>query len=427
MKLPDTFFMLFVCCLAASFASAESPTQPQVISTIQPGDRVAIVGNTFADQLRIHGYLESLLLQSSAHNSVSIRNLGWAGDMLTARDRPTNFPTEEATLTAHKTDVIIACFGLGESFAGQQKIGEFQTNLKAFIASHAGKKYNDKSEVRLILVSPIAHENLGELTPMREKRNSELRAYTAAMKEVASRTNVPFVDLFAPSLYLMDESKGPNLTTNGIHLNQYGYWAMSKSFAGQLVGKNLAEDQAWRLIVDIKSKTSTSRGVDISEIATVGNTLSFLVTEKSAPSLPPPTDQTLPPQLQFCRDTLRIESLSPGTYQLSVDEKPVVSATADAWAEGVAIDASPAHQEAEAFRTAINDKNLQFTYSWKALNQVHIVGERKSSRSGQALPQEVIEFNELAKKRDRELRDGVELKSRRWTIVRVEQRSEEKR
>ena len=78
-----------------TFASAEAP--------IQPGDRIAIIGNTFADQLRIHGYLETLLLQQTRQDPVSIRNLGWGGDMLTARDRPTGFPAEAATLTAQKT------------------------------------------------------------------------------------------------------------------------------------------------------------------------------------------------------------------------------------------------------------------------------------------------------------------------------------
>ena len=65
----------------------------------------------------------------------------------------------------------------------------------------------------------------------------------------------------------------------------------------------------------------------------------------------------------------------------------------------------------------INDKNRQFVYSWKALNQVHIVGERKKSASGQALPAEVIAFNELTKQRDKELRKGFELKTREWKLT----------
>ena len=148
-----------------SVAPAQSP--------IQPGDHIAIVGNTFADQLRIHGYLESLLLQHATENPVSIRNLGWAGDMLTARDRPTNFPSEDSTLTAHETDVIIACFGMGESFAGEERLEDFKSELKTFITSHAGKRYNADSTVRLILVSPIACEDLGRLTP--ESRGAKSR------------------------------------------------------------------------------------------------------------------------------------------------------------------------------------------------------------------------------------------------------------
>ena len=107
----QAFLTFLVAAVTVTSAFAEAP--------IRPGDRVAIVGNTFADQIREHGYLETLLLQRTQENPVSVRNLGWGGDMLTLRDRPTNFPTEESTLTDHQTDVIIACFGLGESFNGE--------------------------------------------------------------------------------------------------------------------------------------------------------------------------------------------------------------------------------------------------------------------------------------------------------------------
>ena len=82
------------------------------------------------------------------------------------------------------------------------------------------------------------------------------------------------------------------------------------------------------------------------------------------------------------------------------------------------LDQSPAHRETEALRLKINDKNLQFTYSWKALNQVHIVGERKKSPAGAALPNEVIRFNELAILKDAELRETRPLKTRTWKLTR---------
>lgn len=398
--------------LTASFAAAEPP--------IKPGDRIAIIGSTFADQLRIHGYLETLLLQHTRKNPVSIRNLGWGGDMLTARDRPTGFATEESTLTAHQTDVIIACFGMGESFAGEEGLEKFKIQLAALIASHSGKKYNGKSAVRLILVSPIACEDLGRLTPSPDKRNGELSAYTRAMREVATDAKVPFVDLFEASQYLMNAPIGPNLTNNGIHLNSFGYWAISHAFFDQLTaGDQIAKQPSWLLRINAATKSSDARGIGILELSTDESGLSFRVNEESAPRLRPPTVQSLPPQLEAVRDTLIVENLKPGKYLLTVNQEPVASATAKAWAEGVAVDSTPAHKAAEAYHAVVNDKNLQFTYSWKALNQVHIVGERRGSPSGKSLPEEVIEFNRLANNLDKILSKGIELKSRQWRISRI--------
>ena len=108
----------------------------------------------------------------------------------------------------------------------------------------------------------------------------------------------------------------------------------------------------------------------------------------------------------------------PGEYLLQVDGQNVISGSNEQWANGLPIDQSPAHKEAEAFRIKVNDKNLQFTYSWKALNQVHIVGERKKSPAGAALPEEVIRFNELAILKDAELREANPPKTRAWKLIR---------
>ena len=402
---------LFV--LVAAFCA----TQAVAKSPIRPGDRVAIVGNTFADQLRIHGYLETVLFQSS---KVSIRNLGWGGDMLAARDRPTGFPSEESSLMEHKTDVIIACFGMGESFGGEEGIKNFKADLQSFISSHAGKKYNGKSDVRLILVSPIAYEDLGKRTPARERRNRELQAYSHAMRDVAGSARLPFVDLFETSRYVMDEKEGPNLTTNGIHLNSFGYWAISHAFLDQLTGE---PRKRWVLRIDAKSKTGRAEGVELSRISPDQKGVSFKVEESSAPSLRPPGEGgvDLPPQLAGRRDTLIVTNLAPGSYTLIVDDQEVVTAKHDAWERGIAIDSTPSHLKLEELRSAINDKNLQFTYSWKALNQVHIVGERRKSPSGRALPKEIIEFNTLANKREADLKGHLQGKVRQWHLVPAKQ------
>ena len=380
---------------------------------IRPGDHIAIIGNTYADQLRIHGYLETLLLQRTQENPVSIRNLGWGADTLSTRERPTNFPTEESTLLAHGTDVIIACFGMGESFAGKDGIEKFSQDLVNFITSHSGKQYNGSSEVRLILVSPIAHEQLGELTPGVKHRNRELLAYCQAMAKVASAQTIPFVNLYEQTLYLMEDDGAPKLTVNGIHLNSYGYWAASRILADTL----LPGDPSWLLQVDAQSGKAVTRGALISKAKPRDGGLHFTVEENSPPGLMPPTSGKVHDSLAGNRDRLIVENLAPGKYLLSIDGKPVTKAGHENWAKGVAIDSSPAHRDLEACRDSINDKNLQFTYSWKALNQVHIVGERKSSPSGRSLPAEVIKFNELAIEREMNLKSAIKPRTRQWLLL----------
>ena len=385
-------------------ASAESP--------IQPGDRVAIVGNTYADQLRIHGYLETLLLQRSGDEPISVRNLGWGGDLIQLRDRPTNFPSDASTLTAHKTDVIVICFGMGESFAGQSGLSDFRSHVKRFIADHKGKKYNGESPVRLVLVSPIAHEDHGELSTNRKQRNDDLAAYVGAMQQVAVAESIPFVDLYAPTLYLMDDKASPKLTEQGIHLNAYGYWATGRMVADKL----LPGQPTWWLSVDAKSRQATARGAKLSAVKQQGRGLSFTVQEVSPPGFVPPVEGKIHDNLTATRDTLVVSNLAPGQYLLTVDGESVAEGSHLQWAEGIAVDASPAHKAAEVYRQQVNDKNQQFTYSWKALNQVHIVGERRSSASGRSLPEEVIAFRKLAEQHDLALRAGIELKTREWHI-----------
>ena len=384
---------------------------------IQGGDHIAIVGNTFADQLRNHGYLETLLLNEFTDDPISMRNLGWGGDTLTVRNRPTNFPTEESTLDEHETDVIIACFGMGESFAGDAGIEDFKEDLLAFVESHKGKQYNGLADVRLILVSPIAYENLGGLTPDWKSRNRDLETYTQAMWEVAKKAKLPFVDLYTPTSALFEDPDGSQFTTNGIHLNGFGYWAVSNIIFEKLMGMKSKKFKSWQLHIDAETGVVSSNGVELYGFSIQGQNLSISVEEKSGPSLPPPPQENIPEWLSKFRDRLTIESLPPGEYTLEIDGQPIATATHEEWAQGVPIDASPAHSELEDYRAAVIDKNTHFTYGWKALNQVHIVGERRSSSSGRALPAEVKQFNQMSKEKDASLGGGAQRKIRNWQLV----------
>ena len=411
-RLQSVIIIGFVALCAVTSVSGAVPES----FPIRPGDRIALVGNTFVDQLRMHGFLETLLLQRSEGKPVSLLNLGWAGDMLTARDRPTGFPTEESEFIAHQTDVLIACFGMGESFLGEAGLAGFRRNLVRFIDSHKGKQYNGKTEVRLILISPIAYEDLGELTPAWEKRNHELTAYTRVMSQVATKAGLPVVNLNQATADLMQYDAAPKLTSNGVSLNDYGYWCVSRTLADALMAGPLP----WQLSIDVQSLKASGHGVNISEIRRDGVGVTFRVQERTWPSAGAPVEGQVHRELNGNLDQLIVTGLNVGLYSLSVDGEELFTASHLELTEGVAIDSSPTHLALGKYREAIYDKNLHFLYSWKALNQVHIVGERRKSASGRALPGEVLEFKTLADQKEAALSTGIELRTREWRLTPTE-------
>ena len=123
---------------------------------------------------------------------------------------------------------------MSESFAGPDGLNKFQHDLDKFIQDLQGHQYNGRSAPRIVLVSPIAHENLGGLLPDGKEHNENLERYTQAMAEAAERHSLRFVDLFTPTREWMRSSPEKKLTSNGIHLTSYGDWAVSQMMARSL-------------------------------------------------------------------------------------------------------------------------------------------------------------------------------------------------
>ena len=83
--------------------------------------------------------------------------------------------------------MILAFFGYNESF-GDLGRSSSRTSPQ-FITHTLGQKYNGQGPPRLVLFSPIAHEDLNDRSlPDGKANNARLESYTAAMAEVARPT-----------------------------------------------------------------------------------------------------------------------------------------------------------------------------------------------------------------------------------------------
>ncbi|MBX3177967.1 MAG: c-type cytochrome [Candidatus Hydrogenedentes bacterium] len=225
----------FLLALAAFAGAASAPAQFH----FEPGDHIAFLGNNLADRMQHHGWLESYLHSANPDKSLVIRNLGFSGDQVALRPRNENFPSQDFYLRHIGADVIFVFFGYNESYSRDPE--KFKSELRAFIDELQANQYNGESAPRIVLFSPIAHENLESPNlPDGNENNLWLSIYTDAMARVAAEKGVGFVDIFAPSRDLYAQSGAP-LTINGVHPNSDGNRAIARAILAGL-GQPVVED-----------------------------------------------------------------------------------------------------------------------------------------------------------------------------------------
>ena len=203
---------------------AADATQPAIAQRMElkNGDHICVIGNTLADRMQHHGWLETLIQSRFPNHELVFRDLGFSGDELTLRLRSAGFGSPDDHLTRQKSDVVFAFFGYNESFRGQAGLDQFKNDLAEFIKHTLSRKYNGKTNPRLVLFSPIAHEDLHDRNlPDGTESNKNIKLYAEAMAQVARANHVLFVNLFDPSLELYRRAEKP-LTINGVHLREEG-------------------------------------------------------------------------------------------------------------------------------------------------------------------------------------------------------------
>ncbi len=233
---------------------AAEPVRTSLPLKLEKGARIAFIGNTLLDRAQHFGHFEAALQQAHPKAELVVRNLTWAADQLGTEPRPANFADVEQHLTIAKADVIFAAYGFNESFAGESGLPEFRQKLTTYVAGLKAKAFNGESGPRIVLVSPIANENVKGVAAA-DRNNKNIAAYTKVMREVAAAQGVGFADVFAATEEAM-ASGGSDLTINGCHLNEAGYKVFAEALFTKTFGdrKGPAVDEAVRAAVIEKNK-----------------------------------------------------------------------------------------------------------------------------------------------------------------------------
>jgi len=241
--------LLFSTGFLSTAARASGAPADKPLLKLKPGDRIAIVGNTLADRMQHHGWLETMIHSRFPEHELVFRNLGFAGDEIKTRPRSANFGSPDQWLTKVQADVVFCFFGYNEALRGPAALPGFEKDLAGMLEGMLGQKYNGESALRIVVFSPIAQENLhSPHLPDGKENNANLELYAQAMAKVCRAKGVPFVDLFDPAQQLYREREQP-LTMNGVHLLERGNRALAEVIDRALFGerKLVAESQLERL------------------------------------------------------------------------------------------------------------------------------------------------------------------------------------
>jgi len=221
---------------------------------LRKGDRICLVGNELGERMQHQNYWETLLHQSYSDMDLAIRNLCFPGDEPYERIRSLDFGDPHSHLTHSKATVVLFFFGFNESFAGEAGLEAFEQDMNKLVAETLEQKYDGEKAPQVVLVSPIAFEDIGDPNvPDGSEHNKRLEKYTAVLKAVAEKNDVAFADVFTPMKALF-ESSDEQLTLNGSHLNAKGYKALAPLFMTALGLECQPEiSQALRSEVDDKN------------------------------------------------------------------------------------------------------------------------------------------------------------------------------
>ena len=398
-------FVWLALATLAAWWSAEHVASAESKLKLEKGELIVLIVNTLAERMGLFGNFESFLAITAPDLELTLRCMGWSADTPTIQPRPLNFGDMHTHLSEQKADVIFLCFGMNESFEGIVGLPKFTSELQGIIDAMKEHKYNGESAPRLVLVSPIPHENMGGEMPDPTEHNAQLKAYTESMRQVAEQNSLPFVDLYKTVLPVMEKNEH-KLTFNGIHVTAYGDWVVSHIMMDQL-GMT-----AEPLTVEADASTNivNAKGAEIRGIAAADGNLSFQVIAERLPAPPGPDDTSTPAALEDRQPKVVLKNLRPGKYALHVNGERVVAADSDRWAAGVPIASGPLRTPAAELRDLINDKNQQFFFRWRAVNGEYIYGRRKEPFGVISFPPEMKKLDEMVAERDGKIHDSSQAK-----------------
>jgi len=357
---------------------------------LNDSDRVVLLGNSLFERELEYGYIELAITTRWPDRHITIRNLGWSGDTVFGEARgyfttpPDAYGHLIDQLTNAEPDVVIVAYGGIESYDGEEGLPRFTEGLHNLLDKI------EELEAEAVMLSPIPKFSVDITASIAATHNQNVEKYTETISDIANERGAWFVNLFHP---LMEKENPQTLTTNGIHLNESGYYYLVGLIES---GLNLPPRE-WFVEIDTENGLNQSEGVRISNIEKRDEELRFQAKDEY---LPLPLPSYVRERVNGIR-RLTISGIPEGRYTLTIDGGYVTSATAEEWAQGVNIYFGTTYRQSGMLQNRIVSKNYFFFNQYRPQNRTYITGFR-AYEQGQNVS-ELHQLNQFIERQEREI------------------------
>ena len=212
---------LFLFLGLAVFGNHSSFANTQIAPPRAESPALLFYGNSMIERLLEHGGMETRMQISMPNQGLKVRSLAWTGDEVGNRLRLEGYPKHMKNLIKQwPSNVLVLGYGMNEAFHGAEGLPQFkrdyQSHIQQLAKAHPGAKF-------VLLSTTAAQHPVSDL-------NQNLKLYSNAISELASKNQALFIDLFTPTL-----NSSSRITENGIHLNDLGNKQIGSIIAEELL------------------------------------------------------------------------------------------------------------------------------------------------------------------------------------------------
>jgi lysophospholipase L1-like esterase len=357
-------FFCVILLLTVTLSAADVPA-------FETGDRVAFIGDSITHGGTYHANVYLFYATRFPDKPFKAYNCGVGSD-----NAPGTCIRFDSDIAVHRPNVATIMLGMNDAWSSGFGQGEptekmLDSRKRAYDTYTRGMdklvaSLNDL-DCRLILIKPSIYDQTAQLeTTNFVGKNDMLIDFGDYLETLAEKNDATIVDFTTPMLEVNArlQADDPTATVVGrdrVHPGHAGHFVMSYAF---LKAQNMPALVS-SIELDAHAKTTgplINCNID-GQANFTDNALSFTCTENALP-FPINNAQTkalawVPFQQELNQQVFKVTGLEPGDYELSIDDTPVGTFSADALATGINLSdnhETPQYQQALRVSEACNKR-----------------------------------------------------------------------